>query len=342
MNDRFLKLCRQEPADTVPVWIMRQAGRYLPEYRQMRALHPFLELCRTPELAAEVTLQPVTRLDVDAAILFSDILIPIAAMGMPLEFLEGRGPVLGRGVRDRSDVAALRVPDPQSELGFVLSAIRILRRELAEKVPLIGFCGLPFTLASYLVEGGKSRDFGRLRAFIKEDPAGFAALMDKLTDTIIAYGDAQLAAGAQALQLFDTWAGILDLAEYQFLVLPYTIRVAQHLRGRGAPLIHFTENCRPILRALRQLPVEVLSIDWRVPLDEVAELVGRKFVLQGNLSPETLLLPAPEIKSAAAEILQRGRTAGGHIFNLGHGILPQTDPEAARALVETVHRLGVR
>jgi len=340
MDDRFLKACRKELVDTVPVWIMRQAGRYLPEYMEVRRKHAFLELCKTPELAAQVTLQPVARLGVDAAILFSDILIPVEAMGVPLEFHEGRGPVLGKGVRDRSAVKALRVPDPDPALGFVMEAIRLLRRELAGKVPLIGFSGLPFTLASYIVEGGKSRDLPRLRSLMKDDPKTFAELMDKLAATTIAYVDAQIQAGAQAIQLFDTWAGRLEPDQYGAQVLPYTGRVAEAIRGRGVPVIHFTEDCEKLLPVLRQLPVDVLSIDWRVPLDRAAGIVGQKFVLQGNLDPEALLKPASEVEAAAAEVLKRGRAAGGHIFNLGHGILPKTDPETARALVEAVHRLG--
>jgi uroporphyrinogen decarboxylase len=293
-------------------------------------------------LAVRVTLQPVERLGVDAAILFSDILIPVEAMGVPLEFHEGRGPILGRGLRDRADVEALRVPEPEKDLGFVMAAIRILRRELADNVPLIGFSGLPFTLASYIVEGGKTRDFARLRAIMKNDPQTFAALMDKLAETTVAYVDAQVKAGAQAIQLFDTWAGILDPADYKARVLPYTCRVAEAIQGRGVPVIHFTEDCEKLLPVLKELPVDVLSIDWRVPLDRAAAIVGSKFVLQGNLNSETLLRPLSEIEAAAAEVLKRGQVAGGHIFNLGHGILPKTNPETARALVEAVHRLGAR
>jgi uroporphyrinogen decarboxylase len=205
---------------------------------------------------------------------------------------------------------------------------------------LIGFSGLPFTLASYIVEGGKSRDFARLRGLMKDDPKTFAALMDKLADTTIVYLDAQIKAGAQAIQIFDTWAGILDAAEYKTRVLPYSSRVAESIRGRGVPVIHFTENCERLLPVLKELPVDVISIDWRVPLDRAAEIVGQDFALQGNLDPQVLFQPLPEVEAAAVEVLKRGRRAAGHIFNLGHGILPQTAPEAARALVEAVHRLG--
>jgi len=339
-NDRFLKACRREPVDAVPVWFMRQAGRYLPEYRKVRARHSFLEVCRTPELAARVTLQPVARLGVDAAILFSDILILVEAMGAPVEFPEGRGPVLGRLARDRSDLDYLRVPDPLADLAFVLEAIRILRRELAGRVPLIGFCGLPFTLASYLVEGGKPRDFRKLRTLMRDSPKVYSALMDKLARAVTASADAQLAAGAQAVQLFDTWAGALEPADYEAWVLPYTRRVAEGINRRGAPLIHYAGDCRRLLPLLRTLPVDVLAVDRSVPLDEAAQAVGPSFALQGNLDPEALLKPLPELEAAAAEVLRRGRAAAGHIFNLGRGILPETDPEAARSLVEAVHRLG--
>lgn len=341
-NDRFLKACRKEAVDTTPVWMMRQAGRFLPEYRALRAQHGFLEVCKTPELAVRATLQPVLRLGVDAAILFSDILILVEAMGVPLEFREHQGPVLGGGVKDLRDVAALRAPDPTADLGFTLEAIRILRRELSGQVPLIGFCGLPFTLACYVVEGGKSKDFKKLRALMREAPQVYAALMDKLAAAVGDYAGAQLDAGAQAIQLFDTWAGVLEPAEYEAKVLPYTVRVASALRSRGAPVIHFTQDCRRLLPHLRRLPVDVLSIDWRVGLDEAAQAVGQGFVLQGNLAPETLLRPVPEVEDAAAEVMRRGRAAGGHIFNLGHGILPATDPQTAAALVEVVHRLGRR
>ncbi len=341
-NDRFLKVCRKQPTDTVPVWFMRQAGRYLPEYRKLRRRHGFLEVCKTPELAAQAALQPVSRLGVDAAILFSDILIPVEAMGVPLEFSENHGPVLGLAVKDISDIRFLKAPDPRKELKFVLEAIGILRRELSGKVPLIGFCGLPFTLAAYIVEGGRSRDFGRIRALMRDAPDVYTALMDKLTAMTIAYADAQIEAGAQAFQLFDTWAGILEPAQYQSRVLPYTAQVAGALRRREAPLIHFTQDCRRLLPHLGRLPVDVLSVDSRVPLDQAAEAVGHDFVLQGNLDPQTLLKPLGEVEAAAAKILNQGRAAAGHIFNLGRGILPQTDPEAAAALVETVHRLGRR
>lgn len=344
VNDRFLKACRCRPVDATPVWMMRQAGRYMPEYRAIRSKHPFLEMCRTPELAAEVTLQPVELLGVDAAILFSDILIPVAAMGVPLRFEEGRGPMLGRGVRDRSGVAALSIPDPVSDLGFVLDAIRILRRELAamgaKGAPLIGFCGLPLTLACYIVEGGKSADFGRLKAMMKDAPAVFAELMDKLAVMTSAYSRAQVEAGAQAFQFFDTWAGILSPEEYERSVLPHTLKAMSGVPRDQAPVIHFAGGTAAHLRLLKRMPADVLSIDWKVPLDEASAVVGKGFALQGNLDPAALLKPIPEMEAEAAQVLARGKSAGSHIFNLGHGIVPQTDPKTARALVEFVHLHG--
>ncbi len=337
-NDRFLKACRREPTDTVPVWFMRQAGRYLPEYREVRSRHSFLEVCKNPELAAQVTLQPVARLGVDAAILFSDILIPVEAMGVPLRFSEGQGPILGHPIQDLADVRSLRVPDPPKDLRFVLDAIALLRRQL--DVPLVGFCGLPFTLAVYIVEGGRSQDFSKIRSLMREKPPLYAALMEKLLEATVAYADAQIQAGAQAFQFFDTWAGILTPAQYEAQVLPYTIRAASFLKARKIPRIHFAKDGAKLLPCLRRLPIEVLSIDSTVTLEEAAKIAGPDFTLQGNLDPEILLKSMSAVEAAAKKVLSQGQAASGHIFNLGHGILPQTDPQIAAALVETVHRWG--
>ncbi|MDD5657538.1 MAG: uroporphyrinogen decarboxylase [Elusimicrobia bacterium] len=336
--ERFLAACRGRPVDVVPVWLMRQAGRYLPEYRVLRRRHGFLEMCKTPELAVRATLQPVERLGVDAAILFSDILVLVEAMGVAVRFEAGSGPVLEARPKDMSDIRALKVPDPPRELGFTLAALRALRGELAAGAALIGFVGLPFTLASYIVEGGKSEDFAALRAFMADSPEAFAALMDRLAEAAAAYGAAQLEAGAQALQLFDTWAGILEQAQYESSVLPYTRRIAESLARRGAPIIHFCGDCRRLLPLLATLPVDVLSIDSRVGLDEAARLAGPKFALQGNLDPRTLLAGPGEFETAVAQVLRRGAAAAGHVFNLGHGVPPQTEPERVARLVELVHR----
>jgi uroporphyrinogen decarboxylase len=340
--DRFLAACRRYPVDAVPIWLMRQAGRYLPEYRELRRRHGFMEMCKTPELALRASLQPVERYGVDAAILFCDILILVEAMGIPVEFKEGQGPVLGRQLKDLSDINALTVPDPHRDLGFVGSVLRALRGELAGQAALIGFSGMPFTLASYIIEGGKSADFAKLRAFMRQAPQAYAALMDKLTLAVTDYALAQLESGAQALQLFDTWAGILEPSEYIASVLPYSQRVAQRLRGKGAPVIHFCADSRRLLPALATLPVDVLAIDWHLPLDEAAQTAGRLFALQGNLDPRLLLEPGSGLEAAVADVLRRGAVAPGHVFNLGHGVLPATPPDSISALVALVRRLGRR
>jgi len=337
VNDLFLRACRGEPTERRPVWIMRQAGRYLPEYRALRQRVDFLTLCKTPELAAEATLQPVARLGVDAAILFADILLPLEAMGAELEFVRGDGPTFPRPVRRREDIAGLRLPDVEETLGYVFAALRLVRRELAGKVPVIGFGGTPWTLAAYLVEGGGSRHFEHLLAWSYGDPEGLALLLDRIADTSLAYLRGQLAAGAQALQLFDTWGGLLDAERWRSLALPPLRKVVDGLRGR-APLIYYIHGGSHLLEALGDLPVEVLSVDWRQPLGRVRPLAGGR-VLQGNLDPAALLAPRHEIERRVANLLAEG-AGGGHIVNLGHGILPMTPVENARAFVELAQRLS--
>ncbi|HEV3456309.1 MAG TPA: uroporphyrinogen decarboxylase [Thermoanaerobaculia bacterium] len=339
MNDLFLRACRGEPTERRPVWIMRQAGRYLPEYRALRQKVDFLTLCKTPELAAEATLQPIARLGVDAAILFADILLPLEAMGAELEFVRGDGPTFPRPVRRREDIAGLRLPDVEETLGYVFTALRLVRRELAGKVPVIGFGGTPWTLAAYLVEGGGSRHFEHLLAWSYGDPEGLALLLDRIADTSLAYLRGQLAAGAQALQLFDTWGGLLDAERWRSLALPPLRKVVDGLRGQ-APLIYYIHGGSHLLASLGDLPVEVLSVDWRLPLGQVRPLAGGR-VLQGNLDPAALLAPRPEIERRVAALLAEG-AGGGHIVNLGHGILPMTPVENARAFVELAQRLSTQ
>jgi len=337
---RFLKACRREPVDCTPVWIMRQAGRYLPEYRDLRVAHDFLTLCKTPDLAAEITVQPIERLKVDAAILFSDILIPIEAMGIPLEFHDLRGPLLGKHIRTPQDVDSLKVPDPEESTPFVMETIRILRWALDGRVPLIGFSGAPFTLASYIIEGGTSKNFIKLKTLMYQAPKVYRSLMDKITRTVTSYLNAQIAAGAQAVQIFDTWAGILTRSDYEEYALPYTRRVLEELKRDGVPVIHFANDCATILPSIRTLPVDVVAVDWRIPLDEAAAIVGPDKVLQGNMDPTMLFHPPEKIQECVRDVLRRGEKASSHIFNLGHGILPPTDPEHAVAMVEAVHRFG--
>lgn len=336
--DRFLRALRGEPVDTTPIWIMRQAGRYLPEYRATRArAGDFLTLCKTPELACEVTVQPVERLGVDAAILFSDILIPVEKMGVPLTFTD-EGPRL-EPVRDEAGIAALRVPDVEAELGYVLDAIRLVRRALDGKVPLIGFAGAPFTLLTYAVEGQTGKQFIDTKRLLYTAPDSAHALLGKLTETCIAYLAAQVRAGAQVLQLFDSWVGQLAPDDFAEFAAPYVRRVIDALAPLGAPVIYFANGGSSLLRDAAQLGAQALGVDWRLPLDEARALTGPDVTLQGNLDPCALFAPVEKIEARAAEVLRR---AGGqrHVFNLGHGILPPTPPAHAEALVEIVHRLG--
>ena len=344
-NDLFLRACRNEPTERRPVWLMRQAGRYLPEYRAIRERVDFLTLCRTPELAAEVTVQPVRRLGVDAAIVFADILLPLDAMGAGLRFAPGDGPVFDRPVRRAADVAALAEPDVERDLGYVFAAIRQARRGLAalpreQQVPLIGFGGTPWTLAAYLVEGGASKSHGHLLAWSWDDPRGLARLLGRLAEVSARYLAAQVDAGAQTIQLFDTWGGLLDARRYRELALPALMLVVEALRRRPekrVPLIYYLNNGAHLLGELRELPVEVISVDWRLPLDEVRAIVGPDRVLQGNLDPAALLASPQRIEEATAELLRRG-AGGGHVVNLGHGIFPNTPPEHAHAFVSAVQR----
>lgn len=337
MNDLFLRTCRGEATPRRPVWIMRQAGRYLPEYRALRQRVDFLTLCKTPELAAEVTLQPVERLGVDAAILFADILLPLEAMGAELEFARGDGPVFPHPVRRREDMAALRLPNVDESLGYVFAALRLVARELAGRLPVIGFGGTPWTLAAYLVEGGASRHFEHLLAWSYGDPAGLALLLDRIADTSLAYLRGQVAAGAQAVQLFDTWGGLLDAERWRALALPPLQKIAAGLRGL-APVIYYLHGGAHLLAALADLPFDVLAVDWRLPLGEVRRATGAA-VLQGNLDPAALLGPRAEIERRTAALLAEG-SGGGHIVNLGHGILPTTPVDNARAFVEAAQRLS--
>jgi uroporphyrinogen decarboxylase len=338
-SDRFLRALAGEPVDTTPIWIMRQAGRYLPEYRATRArAGSFLNLCKTPDLACEVTLQPIDRLGVDAAILFSDILIPLEKMGMALSFEENEGPRL-EPVRDRAAIDALRVPDADAEMPYVMEAIRLIRRELDGKVPLIGFAGAPFTLLTYAVEGKTGKQFVETKKLLYAAPEAAHALLDKLTDTCIAYLSAQVRAGAQVLQLFDSWVGQLGPDDFRVFAAPYVKRCIAALSPLGVPIIYFPNGGSTLMRDAAQLGADCVAVDWRLPLDEARGLVGPHLTLQGNLDPCVLFAPIPEIERRAAQVLA---SAGGrrHVFNLGHGILQWTAPEHATALVEAVHRLG--
>jgi uroporphyrinogen decarboxylase len=342
MNDRFLRACRREAVDRTPVWFMRQAGRYLPEYRALRQEHTLLTLCRTPELAVEATLQPVRRLGVDAAILFSDLLLPLEPMGIPFEFQAGEGPVILKPVRVAADVAALRRFEPREALAPVLHAIRLLRRELEGKVPLIGFAGAPFTLASYAVEGGHSTAFAITKALMYGDPAAWHRLAGLLAEVVGDYLRAQVEAGAQALQIFDSWVGALDEADYREFALPHVRTIFAALRGTGVPVIHFGTGTGHLLAAQREAGGDVIGLDWRLPLDEGWRRVGEGAAVQGNLDPGLLLGPLPRLIERVDEVLRRAAGRPGHVFNLGHGVLPATPVENVRAVVERVHEATAR
>jgi uroporphyrinogen decarboxylase len=346
-NDRFLRALRREPVDRTPVWLMRQAGRYLPEYRATRAqAGSFMGLATNPELACEVTLQPLRRFDLDAAILFSDILTIPDAMGLGLSFAEGEGPRFARPVRTRADIDRLAVPDMDGALRYVMDAVRLIRRELDGSVPLIGFSGSPWTLACYMVEGGGSDHFAKVKSLALEDPAALHRLLAVVTDSVIAYLSAQRAAGAQALQVFDTWGGVLAPHQYREFSLPYLARIAQGLaRGEGperTPLILFGKGNGPYLEELAKTGAEGLGVDWTVSLEDARRRTGGKVALQGNLDPATLYASPEAIRREALRAMASYAAGGdgthtGHVFNLGHGMSPDMDPEHVRVLVDAVH-----
>lgn len=340
MNDVFLKACKGEEVPYTPVWIMRQAGRYLPEYQSVRSEVDFLTLCKTPELAAKVTLQPVERLGVDAAILFSDILIPVEAMGMHLEFSDKNGPVLREPIRTKSAIERLIMPDTEDSMPFVLDAIKILRREL--KVPLIGFSGAPFTLATYMIEGGSAKNFTNTKRMMFQNTGLFHMLMDKITNTVISYLVSQIRAGAQAVQVFDTWAGVLTPEDYREFELPYIKRVIAEIKKEGVPIIYFVNECAGLLKEIKKSRADVIGVDWRVDLSEAIKKIGKKYAVQGNLDPCALFLPREKMEQKVGDILAKGESAKGHIFNLGHGILPDTSVDDAIAMVDAVHRFSER
>jgi uroporphyrinogen decarboxylase len=334
VNDRLLRAARREPVDVTPVWIMRQAGRYLPEYRAIREKVPFLTLCKTPDLAAEVTVQPVRRLGVDAAIIFSDILIPIEAMGLALE-LGDAGPHLPQPVRTAADVEKLRVAEGE-ELGFVGEAIRRTRAALADQVPVIGFCGAPFTLASYMVEGGGSKSFLFIKRLLFEQPKLAHALFDKLVETLSGYLAMQVGAGASIVQIFDSWGGELSPRDFAEFSLPYLKRLVAAGHRLGVPVILFGTSMSTLLPLMKTTGADVVGLDWRIEMDDARRVLGPDVAVQGNLDPLALFLPREKLKERVQDIRRRAGPQG-HIFNLGHGILPPTDPDAAKALVEFVH-----
>ncbi len=347
-NDRLLRACRFLEVDRAPVWMMRQAGRYLPEYRAVRGKTDFLTLCKTPELAAEVSMQPFHILGVDAVIMFSDILIPVEAMGMKLDIIESKGPVLDNPIRTPEQIGKLIIPDPYEKTGFVMDVIKLLRKELANEAPLIGFAGAPYTLASYMVEGGTSRNYAEIKRMMFANPGMLHKLLEKITDTVVDYLNAQIEAGAQVVQLFDTWAGDLSAGDFEEFALPYHQRVFEKLhrgpQGLGVPAILYVNGCSHVLERMAETGANVLSIDWRIDIAEARKRLNKagfeNVALQGNLDPCALLGTRETITEGVREILKKADKIG-HIMNLGHGIMPMVPVENAKAFIEAT-KAGVK
>jgi uroporphyrinogen decarboxylase len=336
-TSRFIRACYQLPVDATPVWFMRQAGRYMSEYRAIRDKYTLLEICNQPDLAAEVTLQPVRKLGVDAAILFADILLPLIPMGINLEFAAGEGPVIHNPIQGGADVDALRPVEPHESLVFVLEALRIVRRELDEKVALIGFAGGPFTLASYIIEGGSSRNYLKTKQMMYAEPGTWHRLMGKLAQVVGDYLVAQVEVGAQAVQLFDSWVGALAPEDYREYVLPHSQAIFQALRSSGVPAVHFGTGTASLLPLMKAAGGDVIGLDWQTPLDWGWERLEHQVAVQGNLDPTVLFAPQSEIERRVVRILRQAGGRPGHIFNLGHGILPETPVENVKRVVDLVH-----
>ena len=337
MNDRFLKACKREPVDCTPIWFMRQAGRHLSEYKRIRERHDVLSICKTPELCAEVSTMPVDVFDVDAAIIFADIMLPLEGMGVKLEIKEGIGPIISNPIRDSKAVASLQDFDAKRDVPFILDAILLAKRRLRQRVPLIGFCGAPFTIASYLIEGRPTRDFIKTKTLMYQDPSAWDSLLEKLATAMSLYLQAQIHAGVDAVQLFDSWVGCLSPTDYHRYVLPHSHQIFESLKDSGIPRIHFGTGTSTLLEEMKQAGGDVFSIDWRIPIDQAWQRLGESVAVQGNLDPAVLLANTKIIEAHATEILKRTSHRLGHIFNLGHGMLPDTPTENVIELVRFIH-----
>jgi len=338
-SELFLRACRRQPVERTPVWFMRQAGRYLPEYRALRARHSLLALCRTPDLAAEITLFTVKKLGVDAAIIFADLLLPAQSMGMELQFVEGEGPVLADPIRTGEDLRRLHLP-ADGELECVSDAIRAVCAELGGKLPVIGFSGAPFTLASYMIEGGASRDFLQTKRLMFHQPVLWNELLDQLVRVLSDFLRSQVAAGAKALQIFDSWVGCLGPEDYRRYVLPATRTLLGNAQALGVPVIHFGTGVTSLLELMKEAGGDVIGVDWRVELDDAWRRIGYDVAIQGNLDPALLFGPADPLREQVERILRQAGGRPGHIFNLGHGVLPGTPVENVLDVVEMVHRFS--
>ncbi len=339
--DRYINACRRERVDCTPVWIMRQAGRYLEEYRAIRTKHSFIETCKTPELAAEITLQPIRRFELDAAIIFADILLPLEKMGIDFEFTKDGGPQINTTVRTRSDVDKMRAINPLEEMSYLMDAIRLVKSELNGKVPLIGFSGAPFTLASYITEGGGSKNYVHTKTMMYRDPETWHLLMEKLTDMVILYLNDQIKAGVQAVQVFDSWVGCLSVADYREFVLPHQKRLMASL-DKATPHIHFAFGASHLLTPVKEAGGDIMGLDWRMNIDEAWQILNHETGVQGNLDPVALYGSRDYIKKRVKDILDRAGNRNGHIFNLGHGILPTAPNDNVKYMVDLVHELSAR
>ncbi|MHB8770408.1 MAG: uroporphyrinogen decarboxylase [Syntrophales bacterium] len=339
--DRYLRACRKESVDCTPVWIMRQAGRYLEEYRAVRAKHSFIEVCKTPELVVEITLQPVRRFELDAAIIFADILLPLEKMGIDFEFTKDEGPQIHNTVRTRTDVERMRAIAPGEEMAYLMDAIRMVRRELNGRVPLIGFSGAPFTLASYITEGGGSRNYVFTKSLMYREPDAWHLLMEKLTDMVIVYLGAQIEAGVQAVQVFDSWVGCLSPADYREFVLPHQKRLMASLDA-AVPHVHFAFGASHLLPLVAEAGGDVLGLDWRTDIGAAWKALDYAPAVQGNLDPVALYGSREYLKRRVTEVLAGAENRTGHIFNLGHGILPTTPVDNVKYLIDLVHELSSR
>lgn len=337
LNDRFIRACRRQEVDATPVWFMRQAGRLLPEYRKIREKHEVLAICKDPELCAKVTAMPVEVLGVDAAIMFADIMLPLEGMGVKLKIEEGIGPVIKEPITDHRSAAALEELDAATDVPFVFDAIRLVKKMLDGRTPLIGFSGAPFTIASYLIEGRPSRDFAKVKSLMYRDPKTWHLLMGTLADSMSAYLRAQIDAGVDAVQLFDSWVGCLSPQDYRNYVLPYSQRIFKNLASLGVPRIHFGTGTSNFLEETKQAGGDVFGVDWRIPIDTAWRRLGSDVAVQGNLDPAAMLADIEVLKSFAADVLLRVKGRPGHIFNLGHGMLPDASAKTVAELVKFVH-----
>ncbi|PYY12802.1 MAG: uroporphyrinogen decarboxylase [Acidobacteria bacterium] len=340
-DSRFVRACRRQTVDVTPVWFMRQAGRYMPEYRKVRKHHTILEICKDSQLAAEVTVTAAERLGVDAAIIFADLLLPLEVMGLEFEFTEHEGPKIHAPLRDANGIAQLKT-DRAAELSYVAESVRLVARHFGTRLPVIGFCGAPFTLASYMIEGRGSRHFVETKRLMYSDPEAWDELMRRISRVLAQYATEQVNAGADALQVFDSWVGCLSPGDYGRFVLPHTKALVAELKTTGAPIIYFGTDTATLLPSIKQSRAEVIGIDWRIPINDAFEMLGDNFAVQGNLDPASLFASEAEVRRQARDVLDRASGRPGHIFNLGHGILPETPVENVIALVEEVHAYSAK